>query len=47
MEREMNKYQIRDAYCYHNDIGYDYAIQLLMKLGFTEYAADQFLFAEC
>lgn len=42
----MTKYEIRDAYRYRNEIGYDYAIRLLMKLGFTEFAADQFLFVE-
>jgi hypothetical protein len=41
----MTKEEIRIAY---NDftIGYDTAITLLMRLGFTEYAADQYLFAE-
>lgn len=41
----MTKVQIKAKYqaC---EIGYDYAVDLLCKLGFTEYAADQYLFAE-
>ena len=42
----MTKEEIRKAYRYDFTIGYDYAIRLLMKLGFTEYAADKYLFAE-
>ncbi len=43
----MNRFEIRTSYRYHNEIGYDYAVYLLMKhCGFTAYAADQFLFAE-
>lgn len=42
----MSKEEIRVAYRYSLQIGYDHAISLLMKLGFTEYAADQFLFAQ-
>ena len=42
----MTKYEIRAKYRYSLEIGYDCAVVLLMRLGFTEYAADQFLFAE-
>ena len=41
----MSKDDIRDAYRFHFTIGYDTAIALLMQLGFTEYAADRYLFA--
>lgn len=42
----MTKTQIRNAYRYYLTIGYDYAIELLMCLGFTKDDADQYLFAE-
>jgi len=29
-----------------SDVGYGWAIVELMRLGFTEYAADQYLFSE-
>lgn len=41
----MTKEQIREAYRFELTIGYDSAIAMLMHLGFTEYAADQYLFA--
>ena len=42
----MNKYQIRYAYRLDLTIGYDAAINALIRLGFNDYSADQFLFAE-
>ena len=41
----MSKFLIKRQY-QNCEIGYDHAISLLMRLGFTEYAADQYLFAE-
>lgn len=42
----MTKHEIRDTYRRDHEISYDHAVLLLMRLGFTEYAADKFLFAE-
>jgi hypothetical protein len=41
----MTKEKIREQYR-NLQIGYDFAINQLMLLGFTEYAADQYLFGE-
>lgn len=41
----MTKERIKQDYCW-GDIGYDYAIELLIELGFNKYSADQYLFAE-
>jgi hypothetical protein len=37
---------IRFQYRYQSSISYQFAIERLMAQGFTEYAADQYLFAE-
>jgi hypothetical protein len=42
----MTKEQIRFAYRYESTISYEQAIMMLGRYGFTEYAADQYLFAE-
>jgi hypothetical protein len=41
----MSKEQIRVAYREEFSIGYEQAIMMLGRLGFTEYAADRYLFA--
>ena len=40
----MTKEEIRIAYRLDLTISYNAAITMLMRLGFTEYAADKFLF---
>lgn len=42
----MSKQEIRTAYRLDLTISYEQALMMLGRLGFTEYAADQFLFAE-
>lgn len=42
----MTKEQIRYAYRYESSISYEQAIMTLGRFGFTEYAADVYLFAE-
>ena len=42
----MTASEIRHGYRIALTIGYDAAIVMLMRLGFTEYAADKYLFAE-
>jgi len=40
----MTKEQIRHKYRYESLISYDHAIELLIRLGFTDFSADKYLF---
>lgn len=42
----MTKEEIRHAYRWESSISYEWAIMMLGRLGFTQYAADQYLYAE-
>jgi len=37
---------IRHAYCWESAISFQHAIELLQRLGFTEFAAEEYLYAE-
>lgn len=41
----MTKQTIKDKY-WNREIAYDYAVSQLVSLGFTAFAADQFLFSQ-
>ena len=42
----MTKVQIRHAFRWESAISFQHAIELLQRMGFTEFAAEEYLYAE-
>lgn len=42
----MTKEQIKEAYRVHLCISFQFAVECLMRIGFTYFAAEQYLYAE-
>lgn len=42
----MTKEQIKEAYRVHCCISFQFAVECLVRIGFTHFAAEQYLYAE-